>query len=54
MLDYLQNADPAKMDEIARSDVFGDTSVGNRISHLIVELAEHTGQIDYIRGMMHI
>ena len=50
-LDYLQNVKPAKMDDIVESDVFGDTSVGNRISHLIVELAEHTGQIDYIRGL---
>jgi len=50
-LDYLQNVKPAKMDDIVESDVFGDTSVGNRIRHRIVGRAGHTGQIDYIRGL---
>jgi len=50
-MDYLQNADLARMDDIVKSDVFGDTSAANRIAHLIVELAEHIGQIDYIRGL---
>ena len=50
-MDYLENADPATMYDIVKSDVFGDTSAGNRIAHLIVELAEHIGQIDYIRGL---
>lgn len=34
-----------------KSDVFGDISAGDRVAHLIVELAEHTGQIDYMRGL---
>ena len=51
-LDYLRNADYGIMGAIVTSDVFGDMSVGNRISHLIVELAEHIGQIDYIRGLI--
>ena len=50
-LDFLRNADCAIMGAIVTSDVFGDTSACNRISHLIAELAEHTGQIDYIRGL---
>jgi hypothetical protein len=49
---YLEHADPATMDDMVESDVFGDTSVGNRIAHLIIELAEHIGQIDYIRGLL--
>ena len=52
-VDYLENADPATMGNIVKSDVFGDTSAGNRIAHLIVELAEHIGQVDYIRGLRH-
>ena len=50
--DFLRNADYGIMGAIVTSDVFGDMSVGNRISHLIVELAEHIGQIDYIRGLI--
>ena len=51
-LDFLGNADNAILDTIVPSDVYGDTSAGNRIAHLIVELAEHIGQIDYIRGLV--
>jgi len=51
-LDFLRNADYVIIGAIVTSDVFGDTSAGNRISHLIVELAEHIGQIDYIRGLV--
>jgi hypothetical protein len=50
-MDYLENAAPATMHDAVKSDVFGDTSAGNRIAHLIVELAEHIGQIDYIHGL---
>ena len=32
--------------------VFGGMSAGNRIAHLAVQLAEHAGQIDYIRGVV--
>jgi hypothetical protein len=51
-MEYLRNVDPAKFDEIVKSRLFGEVSIGNLIGHLLVEIAEHTGQIAYIRGLM--
>lgn len=52
-LDFLRQADDAVFRAIVPSDVFGDTSAGNRIAHLIVELAEHVGQIGYLKGLIN-
>jgi uncharacterized damage-inducible protein DinB len=50
--DYLRGLEPAKLDEIVKSRLFGEVSIGNLVSHLIVELAQHVGQVAYIRGML--
>lgn len=51
VIDYLRNVDLAKFDEIIKSRLFGEVSIGNLIGHLLVEIAEHIGQIAYIRGL---
>jgi uncharacterized damage-inducible protein DinB len=51
-LEYLRNLDDAKLDEKITSRLFGEVSIGNLISHLIVELAQHAGQIAYVRGLV--
>ncbi|MFQ5924673.1 MAG: DinB family protein [Dehalococcoidia bacterium] len=50
-VDYLRNLDPAKFDEIMQSRAFGEVSIGYLISHLLCEIAQHVGQIAYIRGL---
>ena len=51
-LDYLRRAEPATFDTVVRSRVFGETTVGDRVSHLVVEIAQHVGQIGYLRGLV--
>jgi hypothetical protein len=51
-LDYLRNTDPAKLDETVTSRLFGEVSIASLIGHLVVELAQHAGQIAYIRGLV--
>jgi hypothetical protein len=51
-LDYIRNVDLAKFDEIVKSRLFGEVSIGGLMGHLFVEIAEHIGQIAYIRGLM--
>lgn len=50
-LEYVRNLDPAKFDEIVKSRIFGEVSSGNLISHLVCEIAQHVGQIAYLRGL---
>jgi hypothetical protein len=50
-LDYLRQLDAAKFDEIVQSRIFGEVRMGNLLSHLICEIAQHVGQIAYIRGL---
>jgi uncharacterized damage-inducible protein DinB len=49
---YLRGLEPSKFDEIVKSRLFGEVSIGSLLSHLIVELAQHVGQIAYIRGLL--
>lgn len=49
---YLHNLDSTKFDEIVKSRLFGEVSIGHLISHLLVELAQHIGQIAYIREIV--
>jgi len=51
-VDYLQSVDPARLDEIVKSRIFGEVKAGNMIGHLLMEIAQHVGQIAYIRGLM--
>ena len=51
-VDYLRNVDPTRFDEMLKSSIFGETSVGDRIGHLLCELAQHVGQIAYLRGLV--
>lgn len=51
-VDYLRSVNPARFDEIAKSRLFGEVSIGNLIGHLLIELAQHVGQIAYIREMV--
>jgi len=49
---YLRNVDPAKLDEIVKSRHFGEVSIGTVIGHMICEIAQHVGQIAYLRGLV--
>ncbi len=51
-VDYLRSVDPARFDEIVKSRLFGEVSIGNLIGHLLLEIAQHVGQIAYIRGLV--
>lgn len=51
-VDYLQKVDSARFDEMVKSRMFGEVKVGNMIGHLLMEIAQHVGQIAYIRGLM--
>jgi len=51
-VEYLNSVNPARFDEIVKSRIFGEVSAGSLISHLVVEIAQHVGQIGYIRGLM--
>jgi hypothetical protein len=51
-VDYLRNVDPARFDEIVKSRLFGEVSIGSLIGHLLIEIAQHVGQIAYIRGIV--
>ena len=51
-VDYLRNVDPARFDEIVKSRLFGEVSIGSLISHLLIEIVQHIGQIAYIRGIV--
>jgi len=51
-LDYVRNLDPARFDEIVKSRIFGDVSIGNLISLLLCEIDQHVGQIAYVRGLV--
>ena len=51
-LDYLENIDAASLDEKVTAPPLGEVSIGNLISILVVELAQHVGQIAYVRGLV--
>ncbi len=51
-VDYLRSLGPARFDEIVKSRLFGEVSMGNLIGHLLLEIAQHVGQIAYIRGLV--
>lgn len=51
-VNYLRNVDLARFDETVKSRLFGEVSIGNLISHMLIELAQHVGQIAYIRGLV--
>ena len=51
-LAYIQSLDPPGFDEIVKTHFFGDVSVAHMISHLLIEMAQHVGQMAYIRGLM--
>jgi len=51
-LEYLRNVDTARIDEEVTSRFFDEASIGSLISHLVVELAQHVGQIAYVRGLL--
>jgi uncharacterized damage-inducible protein DinB len=50
--EYLRNMDAARLDEKVTSRLLGEVSIGSLISHLVVELAQHVGQIAYVRGLV--
>ena len=51
-VEYIRGLEPAKFDEIVKSRIFGEMSIGTLISHLGCEIAQHVGQIAYIRGLV--
>ncbi len=50
-LDYLAKVDEQKLDE-DRDFPWSKGTIGLALSHLVTEVAEHTGQIGYIRGIL--
>lgn len=50
-VDYVRNLDPARSDEIVKSRIFGEVSIGKLISILLCEIVQHVGQIAYLRGL---
>jgi uncharacterized damage-inducible protein DinB len=50
-LAYLNSLTAAKLDE-ARDFGWSKGTIGSALSHLINEVAEHSGQIGYLRGIM--
>jgi hypothetical protein len=49
-LDLLNNITPERLDELARHDRSPDT-IGDILGRITTEIALHTGQIAYIRGL---
>jgi uncharacterized damage-inducible protein DinB len=50
-LAYLKSLTAVKLDE-ARDFGWGKGTAGSALAHLITEVAEHSGQIGYLRGIM--
>ena len=50
-LDYLETTTPAVLHE-TRDGGWRVIKIGNALSHLLVEIAEHVGHVAYIRGML--
>ena len=50
-LDYLETTTPEVLDE-TRDAGWRVVKIGNALSHLVVEIAEHVGHVAYIRGML--
>jgi hypothetical protein len=51
-LDYLRNSDSSKLDDMVKSRLFGEVTIGSLIGHVVVELSQHVGQIAYVRGLV--
>ena len=50
---YLGGLDEETLDHLPHPDNLPSYTVGKMFSHLIVEEAQHVGQIAYLRGMQH-
>jgi len=50
---YLESATAATFDQPVQSRIFGQTTTGALIAHLVVELSEHVGQIGYLKGLIN-
>ena len=51
-LDYLSNLSPERLDEKGEYPILGEAKLGGLMSHLLLDITEHVGQIAYLRGMM--
>jgi len=51
-LEFLRNVDPARLDEIVKSRIFGEVSIGHLIVILICDRLQHVGQMAYLRGLI--
>lgn len=51
-LDYLQNMTPDGFDVVINTPRMGDIKTGAYLSHLLVHMAQHAGEMAYIRGLM--
>ena len=49
--EYLGSKKGSGLDEVVETPVFGEMSVGQIFSVLLSEIAFHTGQIAYLRGL---
>lgn len=49
-LAFIHDLTPEKLDEVVKSPVF-EMTVGKTLSLLVCELALHTGQVSYLRGL---
>jgi len=50
VIEYLQSITPNKFDEVVKTP-FGELTIGQIFSMLLCEIALHTGQIAYLRGL---
>ncbi len=51
-LEFLRTIDPARLDKMVTSRIFGEVSIGQLIAILICDRLQHVGQIAYLRGLM--
>ncbi len=50
-VEYLRDAPPGEFDKVINAPRLGDVKIGAYIALMLVHLAEHAGDISYIRGL---
>ncbi len=49
--DYLKNLTPGEFDKTINVGRMGDVSIGNLFALIVVHIAQHAGEISYVRGL---
>ncbi len=50
-LEYLKSMTPDKLDKVINMPRFGDVTIGAIFARIVVHLAQHVGEISYLRGL---